>query len=110
MNATETTCRICGAPLITPVTGRPPTYCGASCRKFADHGIRRADREIERIAREVSATRAELATATRPVPTGLTVRLDAWEYEQPLAEERLQMLLGGADDEGRVEIVRGAVL
>lgn len=40
-------CRKCGAPLeLSAATGRPPSYCGETCKRLIEHEVRRIDRRL----------------------------------------------------------------
>ena len=53
-------CRMCGATLRRPATGRPPSYCGTPCRRAAELAIKRQDRRIERLMVQVEAQRLRI--------------------------------------------------
>jgi histidinol-phosphate/aromatic aminotransferase/cobyric acid decarboxylase-like protein len=45
-----TTCRSCGTELAVETTkGRSMIYCGAACRRVAEHEVRRLDRALARL-------------------------------------------------------------
>jgi hypothetical protein len=50
----ERVCRRCAGPLVTPRTGRPPTFCSTACRRAAEYEVRRLSRRLERLETEAA--------------------------------------------------------
>jgi hypothetical protein len=55
-------CVKCGNPLAQPRTGRRAIYCSASCRRSAEFEIRRVQRALEAVERNIRRYQRDVAT------------------------------------------------
>lgn len=60
--ANTLTCRVCGAELTLPRTGRPPRYCTVICRRAAEYALKRANHHLESLERRRDELRRRLTT------------------------------------------------
>ncbi|CCF85577.1 hypothetical protein [Nitrolancea hollandica] len=56
------TCRVCGAELMLPRTGRPPRYCTVTCRRAAEYALKRTNRHLEGLEWRRDCLRRRLTT------------------------------------------------
>ncbi len=62
MTASIGVCRVCSAELTLPRTGRPPRYCGSTCRRAAEYSLKRVNHHLESLERQRDFLRRRLAT------------------------------------------------
>jgi hypothetical protein len=89
-------CVKCGAPLEALATGRPPMYCGETCRDAAAYEIKRLNRRLESLENKASKAREDIAVEFPDVfkPEGYREkRLAFYEQEIAACEVRLSQLL-----------------
>jgi hypothetical protein len=79
-------CLKCSRPLVQPATGRRRVYCSGTCKRLAEHEIRRQQRHLEDLERY--AGNLELMGD----PFGQVRRA---KREVAKAEQRLRELLAG---------------
>jgi hypothetical protein len=86
---------VCGTePDRKPGAGRPPRFCGSTCRRTREFEIRRALRQIERAEDREQACRFELEADPCPRdPEGAALRREWWAAEVERLESRLATLL-----------------
>jgi hypothetical protein len=99
-------CVKCGSPLQAPATGRPPTYCGETCREAAAYEIKRLNPRLESLENNASKAREYIAVEFPDPfkPEGYREkRLAFYQEEIATCEARLQELLraGGKSPEPR---------
>jgi hypothetical protein len=61
MTTSTFACRVCSAELTLPRTGRPPRYCGSTCRRAAEYSLKRVN-HLEGLERQRDFLRRRLAT------------------------------------------------
>lgn len=55
---TPENCRVCGAPLEQPETGRKRLYCGIPCRRKQEAALDRIRAALERVEAQIARHRA----------------------------------------------------
>ena len=95
---TRLRCLVCHRPIDRPQTGRPPSYCGESCRRLAEFEIRRVDRRLSKLEDLASDARIQAATAPTESVRDLHARyLDACSAESDRLLARLRDLFEGGE-------------
>lgn len=92
----RTTCAKCGDVLEQPSTGRPPTYCGPTCRRASEYELRRLQRRLESAERNVEHARESMEFGYAPLAQRRK-RLAFAEQQLADLEERLRVLLADPD-------------
>lgn len=87
-------CPRCGAEIAAKGKGRPPVYCGPTCRRDAEYELRRVQSHL------VYAERARLREVMETVGNSYRQRyVDAWGVEITALQERLRALLVHHNDD-----------
>jgi hypothetical protein len=93
-------CLKCGTPIsAAPGPGRPPTYCGETCRRLTEFELRRLDRRLSRYADELREEQADRNPADAWIDNlGRTRTQRLNDLHRWIAEDeaRLRELVGGA--------------
>jgi hypothetical protein len=93
------TCLKCGAELERAAgPGRPPSYCGATCKRLVEYEIRRLDRRLadyEFQLREEQADRNDPAAWIDNLGRTRTQRINDLRKWVAADEARLRELIGG---------------
>ncbi len=95
-------CLKCGGTVSKSKNGRPPVYCGPSCRRSAEFEIRRLDRRIARLEDQLCeerGLRGPFKDVCDLYGRGREARIAYLEGEITTAEIRFKLLLSSTESE-----------